>query len=279
MGVWRHDIPASTMLWDCNSDRIEGRSSFHHAKGVVKSRVKIVERRTTWQIDRSLLPVAQQPRFMAYRSRNFSREAPPGPSSPGPDTISAAGANESLAKSIGAAHKSAAGLLLMDSSLNLISFSTEAMNVLSYPDNLARLGLPEDSLARKVRSTLIRQESSRESPFVTEFRSGRRRYFCRVFLVASDSKDPSQPSLAVLLERGPSEVIPLSQVAQQFNLTQREREALAYLLQGLSSKAIANRMSISRNTVKAYMRMIMVKTGVSSRAAIVSKIILAQPQL
>jgi DNA-binding CsgD family transcriptional regulator len=164
----------------------------------------------------------------------------------------------------------------MDSSLNLISFSTEAMKVLSYPDNLARLGRPEDSLARKVRSNLIRQESSRESPFVTEFRSGRRRYFCRVFLVAS--KDPSQPSLAVLLERGPSEVIPLSQVAQQFNLTQREREALAYLLQGLSSKAIANRMSISRNTVKAYMRMIMVKTGVSSRAAIVSKIILAQPQ-
>ena len=167
----------------------------------------------------------------------------------------------------------------MHSSLNLISFNTEAVKVLSYPDNLARLGRPEDFLAGKVRSSLLRPEPSSESPFVTEFRSGRRRYFCRVFLVASDSKDPSQPSLAVLLERGPSEVIPLSQVSQRFNLTQREREALGYLLQGLSSKAIAKRMNISPNTVKAYMRMIMVKTGASSRPAMVSKILLAQPGL
>jgi DNA-binding CsgD family transcriptional regulator len=167
----------------------------------------------------------------------------------------------------------------MDSSLNLISFNTEAMKVLSYPYNLAGLERQEDFIAGKVRSSLLRPESMSESPFVTEFRSGRRRYFCRVFLVAADSKDPSQPSLAVLLERGPSEVIPLSQVSQQFNLTQREREALGYLLQGLSSKAIANRMSISPNTVRAYMRMLMVKTGVSSRSAMVSKIILAQPRL
>ena len=223
--------------------------------------------------------VAQQPSFMGSRCRNLSQEAPSGASSPGPDTVSAAGANESLAKRIGAAHKPAAGLLLMDSSLNLISFNTEAMKVLSYPENLAGLGRQEDFLAGKVRTSLIRQACSSESPFVTEFRSGRRRYFCRVFLVASYSQDPSQPSLAVLLERGPSEVIPLSQVSQQFNLTPREREALGYLLQGLSSKAIANRMSISPNTVKAYMRMIMVKTGVSSRPAMVSKIILAQPRL
>jgi len=70
----------------------------------------------------------------------------------------------------------------------------------------------------------------------------------------------------------------LSQVSRQFNLTQREREALQYLLQGLSSNAIANRMSISPNTVKAYMRTIMIKTGVSSRSAMVTKIILAQLQ-
>src|SRR6516164_3173828 len=240
----------------------------HHAKGVVKSRVKILQREDNL--------VAQQPSFRAYQSRDFSHEASSGAGSPGPDTIFAAGANESLAKRIAAAHKSAAGLLLTDSSLNRIFFNTEAINALSYPDNVERLERPKDFLAGKVRSILLRPESLNESPFVTEFRSGRRRYFCRVFLVASDSRDPSRPSLAVLLERGPSQVIPLSQVSQQFNLTQREREALGYLLQGLSSKAIANSMSISPNTVKAYMRMIMVKTGVSSRPAMVSKILLAQ---
>src|SRR5215831_3034845 len=172
----------------------------------------------------------------------------------------------------------AAGFLLMDTSLNPISVNPEAVQILSYPDNLANLRRPGVFLAGRIRSLLINQQSSSESPFVTEFRSGRRRYFCRAFLVGSDTKKPSRPSLAVLLERGPSEVIPLSQVSEQFNLTQREREALGDLLQGLSSKAIANRMSISPNTVKAYMRMIMVKTGVSSRPAIVSKIILAQPR-
>jgi len=70
----------------------------------------------------------------------------------------------------------------------------------------------------------------------------------------------------------------MSQVSRQFNLTQREREALEYLLQGLTSKAIANRMNISPNTVKAFLRMIMIKTGVSSRSAMVGKIIMAQPQ-
>jgi DNA-binding CsgD family transcriptional regulator len=37
-------------------------------------------------------------------------------------------------------------------------------------------------------------------------------------------------------------------------------------------------MSISPNTVKAFMRAIMIKTGVSSRSAIVTKIILARLQ-
>jgi len=96
--------------------------------------------------------------------------------------------------------------------------------------------------------------------------------------VDAHAKNPSHPSVAVLLERGPSGLIPLSQVSQQFNLTQREGEALAYLLQGLSSKEIANRMNISRNTVKAFMRMIMIRTGVSSRSAVLGKIIMTQAQ-
>ena len=67
---------------------------------------------------------------------------------------------------------------------------------------------------------------------------------------------------------------PLSEISRLFNLTEREREALEYLLQGLNNKAIANRMSISPNTVKAYMRTIMIKTGATSRSAMLRKIML-----
>lgn len=192
--------------------------------------------------------------------------------------ISAAQAHESVLKKGESPPKTAAGFFLTDSSLRPVTFNAEAIEILSYPDKLANLTHSDVLLAAKIQSSLVSREARSESPFVTEFRSGRRRYFCRAFFVNLCAKDPSHPSIAVLLERGPSGLVPLSQVSRQFKLTQREREVLEHLLQGLSSKAIANRMNISPNTVKAFLRMIMIKTGVSSRSAMVSKIILAQSQ-
>ena len=186
-------------------------------------------------------------------------------------------AEESVRKKEESPSKTTAGFLLMDSSLRPVSFNVEAIEILSYPDRQPGLRHSDLLLAAKVRSSLVSRQARRESPFVTEFRSGRRRYSCRAFFVNSCAKDLSYPSIAVLLERGPSGLVPLSLVSQQFNLTRREREVLEYLLQGLTSKAIANRMNISPNTVKAFLRMIMIKTGVSSRSAMVGKIIMAQP--
>ena len=165
----------------------------------------------------------------------------------------------------------------MDSSLTTISFNAEAIQILSYPDKLTKGRSLDLLLAERIRLHLMRQASSGESPLVAEFRSGRRRYFCRTFPVHSLAKSPSRSSIAVLLERSSSGVIPLSHVAQQFRLTRREREALEYLLRGLSTKEIANRMTVSANTVKAFLRLIMVKMAVSSRSGIVAKIIGTNP--
>src|SRR5260221_3252372 len=173
--------------------------------------------------------------------------------------------------------RSIAGFLLTDYLLNPISFNAEAIQILCYPEKLANLARSALFLAEKIRSTLTSRRSSGESPFVTEFRSGRRRYFCRAFLVDSSAKEPFQPSIPILLERGPAGLVPLSQICQQFKLTQREREGLEYLLQGMSSKVIANRMNLSPSTVKAFLRMIMIKTGASSRSAIGGKILMTQP--
>ena len=186
-------------------------------------------------------------------------------------------ANESLSRRKVPPVGSAAGFLLVDSSLNPISFNAEAIQILGYPDKLAKLRHTEVFLGEKVRSTLRSGQRLGDTPFVTEFRSGRRHYFCRAFLVDAPSKGPSHPSIAVLLERGPSGLIRLSQVSQQFNLSQREGEALTYLLQGLSTKEIANRMNVSSNTVKVFLRLIMIKTGVSCRSAVVGKIMMTQP--
>jgi DNA-binding CsgD family transcriptional regulator len=191
--------------------------------------------------------------------------------------ISGAPADGSLPKGA-SPPRTAAGFLLADSGLCPLSFNAEAIAILSYPDKLANPAHAQVHLAAEIRSKLVNQQVHSESHFVHEFRSGRRRYFCRAFFVDSGAKDPSHASIAILLERGPSGLVAMSHVSRQFNLTQREREVLEYTLQGLTSKAIANRMNISRNTVRAFLRMIMVKTGVSSRSAMVGKIIMSQPQ-
>jgi DNA-binding CsgD family transcriptional regulator len=184
--------------------------------------------------------------------------------------------NESLMKKL-VPPRSAAGFLLTDSLLNPISFNAEAIQILNYPEKFANLAHSELFLAEKIRSTLISRQSSGEWAFVTEFQSGKRRYFCRTFLVDSGAKEPFQPSIAILLERGPAALVPLSRVCEQFKLTRREREVLEYLLQGMSSKVIANRMNLSPSTVKAFLRLIMIKTGASSRSAMVGKILMTQP--
>ena len=48
---------------------------------------------------------------------------------------------------------------------------------------------------------------------------------------------------------------------------------MRFLVEGLASKEIAARMQISPNTVKVFLRLAMMKMGVSSRSGIMSKFI------
>jgi DNA-binding NarL/FixJ family response regulator len=56
-------------------------------------------------------------------------------------------------------------------------------------------------------------------------------------------------------------------------LSDRELEVLAQLVEGLSNKLIAHRLSISEHTVKTHMTSILAKLGVSSRTEAVSQAI------
>lgn len=54
-------------------------------------------------------------------------------------------------------------------------------------------------------------------------------------------------------------------VSSAVDLTEREREVLAYLGQGLSNKAIANKLCISEPTVRAHVYHILQKLGLENR--------------
>ena len=161
------------------------------------------------------------------------------------------------------------GFLLLDSSLKVIYANTEAIQALAYPKTPQDIGSLDNFLTEKIRSFLF-DDSSLPRP--TELVSGKRRYFCRTFAVDAPSKNPSQTT-AVLVERSPRASFGVAQVAADFHLTERERQAVEFLLQGLTTKAIAERMKISPNTVKAFIRLVMVKMSVSSRSAILARIV------
>ncbi len=164
------------------------------------------------------------------------------------------------------------GLILMGSSSGPICANAEALKILSYPETQEKTESIEKLVIEKVRSVLSKWQNAQQSSSITDVTSGRRRYVCRFFALASLSGKSSQRTTALLLERNSAALDVLS-MAREFNLTQRECEAVEYLAQGLTSKEIANRMRINPSTVSAFLRLVMIKTGTSNRSGIIGKLV------
>ena len=166
------------------------------------------------------------------------------------------------------------GFLLLEPSLRLIYISPGAIDILLYPQESAKIAAMEKVLDDRIRSVLLKQPSSPRSGFVSEFKSGKRRYYCRAFsLNSQESQSSEEPRIAVLIERSRRVSFDGSELAARYNLTDRERETVEFLAKGFTSKEIAARMKISPNTVKAFLRLIMVKMGTTTRSGIIAKIL------
>jgi DNA-binding CsgD family transcriptional regulator len=170
------------------------------------------------------------------------------------------------------------GFLLLDAGLNLIASNDPALQILCFPSKADRIKQPKVFLADRVRTALLDHQRSGGTAFVKEFESGRRRYVCKSFQVDCSGDHSPQPAFAVLLERNATTSFSaLAEISEEFDLTQRERETVEFLLQGFTSKEIATRMNISPNTVKAFLRLVMVKMKVSTRSGIAGKIAGSRP--
>jgi len=167
---------------------------------------------------------------------------------------------------------SANGFLLLDTGFNLLAANGPALQILCFPSQADRIKQPKVFIADRVRTALVDHRNHEGRTFVKEFTSGKRRYICKSFRVDCDGRYSVQPAFAVLLERDAACSSVLKEISEQFDLTQRECETIEFLLQGLTSKEIATRMKISPNTVKAFLRLVMVKMKVSTRSGIAGKI-------
>lgn len=92
-----------------------------------------------------------------------------------------------------------------------------------------------------------------------------------VAVAASDSNLPPSAEI-VLVARAPEDSLPAtrSDAIVAGILTNREREILALLADGLANKQIAARLGISKNTVKTHLELMFDKLDVSSRAEAVA---------
>lgn len=165
---------------------------------------------------------------------------------------------------------STAGRILLDARNQVVYYNPEAARILTYPGQVRKA--PGDFLPSDLQSLLRPNGFTSRPASSADFRSGKRRYGCRVFVLAHNSGKPTHAMTGILLERIIADSVDISAVAKQFRLTQRERETVELLTLGLTSKEIASRMSISPNTVKAFFRLVMTKMAVSTRSGIVGKI-------
>lgn len=178
------------------------------------------------------------------------------------------------------------GLIVVDDSFSLLASNPEAVQILTFPDRPEKIHHLETWLVNRIRSSLV----ERQSPLrvVGEFCSSKRTYLCRTFPLGlaeaqkvgnhssmgnhSNGSTAAAGLMVVMFERRNNPAATMAGISEHFGLTTRERETVQFLLEGLTSKEIAQRMAISPNTVKAFIRLVMVKMDVSTRSGIIGKI-------
>ncbi len=166
------------------------------------------------------------------------------------------------------------GLVVVDPSYNLIASNMEAIQILTYPERPEKIARLEEWVSNRIRTRLVDRRLPSKDKLVSQFRSDNRTYICKSFPLNPAKKDAvaQLPSLVLLLERNSNGTITMREIAQRYGLTPREQETVGLLLEGLTSKEIAERMLISPNTVKAFIRLVMVKMNVTTRSGIIGKI-------
>jgi DNA-binding CsgD family transcriptional regulator len=166
------------------------------------------------------------------------------------------------------------GLVLMDSLLRIVAVDERATTILTPTPGDPKANAP---LAARIPNEIIELIRSRQpgdpTPGKLTVRLGKADYNCHIYLL-DPYEDPNAESLIALhLEKDSFASDAIREIADKHHLTVREQEVLRGISMGLATKEMAEWMSISPNTVKAFLRLVMIKMGVTTRAGIVAKIL------
>jgi DNA-binding NarL/FixJ family response regulator len=172
------------------------------------------------------------------------------------------------------------GVIVLDRSLTLLAADRGAaviLNDTTVPENgcSAHPRLPQHLLAIISNSTVTTQV-----PVTRYVRIGQLDYLCRTYYLHSHSHSHShntngcEPALVIHLARTVAATVTIDEVSSIYHLTEREKQILSGLSSmGLTNKELAERLNISCNTVKFFVRLLMIKMRVTTRAGIVAKLL------
>ncbi len=170
------------------------------------------------------------------------------------------------------------GLLLFtfDAEAKVISWNAVARQILDHRNDHGQLIQKIRKALRILSKTRLKPKSPLDSRtgrlMQVAFSSGRCTYGLRAFLL--DNQPKRRPSLvAVLLEQINPNRVDLSKAQEVFGLSPREIEAIQALQNGRTDKEIASALGISPETARGYLKTIRAKLGVSTRTAIVHKLL------
>lgn len=168
-------------------------------------------------------------------------------------------------------------VLLNPPSFHPVAYNREAVEILAFPSARGELKRLPASLTRQLRDRLVEPPSIPWGQLVVEFKSGNRTYLCRALDLRAGG--PGNVTIgggtaALLLERQPSAARFLKRrTCEEFGITSREGQIVELVLQGMTTKEIAQAMAVSPNTVKTFLRLIMTRMNVSTRSGIIGKIL------
>ena len=165
------------------------------------------------------------------------------------------------------------GIVLVDSTFSPIALDCGAEAILGDVDGHCGGGDGGASLPLDLLNALKARPLTELDRVLIYVNAGGRSYSCRCSKVNPRTGAFAEPVLALYLKRELSVVDAVHQVGVEYSLTDREQEALIGVAMGLTSKELAVRMKISPNTVKAFLRLIMVKMGATTRAGIVGRLL------
>jgi len=145
-----------------------------------------------------------------------------------------------------------------------------ALGILTYPNKL-KAPKSAATIQGQLRTILQAERVTEPVPPIS-FLSGSRRYVCRSLLL-KPWRGTSPLTVALLLERQLRTQAALSEASWRYRLSPREAETVQHLVLGLTTKEIAQRMNVSANTVKHFVRLVMCKVGGTTRTGIVGAIL------